>query len=257
MTRTAPAPVSLPPPLELRSGGVVTGWIDGDLVRFRGFDSPHGAAHAAAIAHRAMLRRLPPGSRAAPEPLGSVLTSVDGGAGDAAFELRVPPPIDELRMRGMAYVMYRALRSSGVDWPLLRPSARFSASDRPLPSRFAVGAAMRARRARRLVGATARRLKQHITFTSTLAVLALATVTSLVAAPASIAVSVGMLLIGSLIIAANPAARSRMVPARGTHEIAARVRAIEESREEGVRRTRRARDDRVMLLRAGRGYAWR
>jgi hypothetical protein len=26
-------------------------------------------------------------------------------------------------MRGMAYVMYRALRSSGVAWPLLRPAA--------------------------------------------------------------------------------------------------------------------------------------
>ena len=144
-------PHALPPPLELRDGDRLVGWIDGDLVRFRGFDGERGAAQAAAVAHQAMLRRIARGSRGTPtanesdlaavrrtndhaippangRPVASVLRSiVDGVRGadsrDFAFEIRVPPPIDELRMRGMAYVMYRALRSSGVAWPLLRPAA--------------------------------------------------------------------------------------------------------------------------------------
>jgi hypothetical protein len=39
------------------------------------------------------------------------------------FEIRVPPPNDDLRMRGIAYVMYRSLRSSGLSWPLVHPAA--------------------------------------------------------------------------------------------------------------------------------------
>ena len=138
---------SLPPPLELRDADLVIGKIDGDVVRFRGFHSQRGAAQAAAVAHQAMLRRLARGSRGMPSatesgsavhrtndnpkapangrPVASVLRNVVDGAadtGDFAFEIRVPPPIDELRMRGLAYVMYRALRSSGVAWPLLRPA---------------------------------------------------------------------------------------------------------------------------------------
>jgi hypothetical protein len=148
LTALAPSLQSLPPQLELRDADRVVGWIEGDVVRFRGFDSQRGAAQAAAVAHQAMLRRLARGSRATPSanesdlstvrraaddaiarangrPVASVLRSfVDGlrsaDRGDFAFEIRVPEPIDELRMRGMAYVMYRALRSSGVAWPLLR-----------------------------------------------------------------------------------------------------------------------------------------
>ena len=148
--RTPPASdlQSLPPPLELRVGDLVVGWIDGDVVKFRGFDSEHGAAQAAVVAHQAMLRRLARGNRAAASAdesdlaavrrandranapangssVASVLRSIangirGAGAGEYAFEIGVPPPSDELRMRGMAYVMYRALRSSGVAWPLLR-----------------------------------------------------------------------------------------------------------------------------------------
>ena len=151
MTATARDTHSLSPTLELRDGDRLVGWIDGDVVRFRGFGSQTGAAQAAAVAHQAMLRRLARGTRGTPSanesdlaavrriddhakssangrPVASVLRSVvDGvlgvGKGDFAFEIRVPPPIDELRMRGMAYVMYRALRSSGVAWPLLRPES--------------------------------------------------------------------------------------------------------------------------------------
>lgn len=145
---TARAPVldSPSPARELRDADRVVGWIEGDVVRFSGFASETGAAQAAAVAHQAMLRRLARGSRGTPpenefhrtavrrtseqkdapsdgRSVASVLRYVrDADVGDFAFELRVPPPVDELRMRGMAYVMYRALRSSGVDWPLLRPT---------------------------------------------------------------------------------------------------------------------------------------
>ncbi|MEO8560804.1 MAG: hypothetical protein ABI601_01935 [bacterium] len=149
---TAPASTShaVPPQLELRDADRLVGWIDGDIVRFRGFGSKRGASHAGAVAHQAMLRRLARGSRglasdmeanlgsvrrktdhanarANGRPVASVLRSFldgigGGNTGDFAVEIRVPPPVGELRMRGMAYVMYRALRSSGVAWPLLRPA---------------------------------------------------------------------------------------------------------------------------------------
>jgi len=151
MTAPTSRPHAVPPPLELRDGDLLIGWIDGDMVRFRGFGSARGAAHAAVVAQQAMLRRLARGNRATASemeadlgtlrrmtdranatangrPIASVLRSLfdgigGGSSGDFTFELRVPSPIDELRMRGMAYVMYRALRSSGVVWPLLRPAA--------------------------------------------------------------------------------------------------------------------------------------
>ena len=150
MTVSASTIHPLPPLFELRDADRLVGWIDGDVVRFRGFGSERSASHAAALAHQTMRRRLARGSRgtssemeadlgtirratdranatANGRPVASVLRlfvdSFDrGGTGDFAFEVRVPPPIDELRMRGMAYVMYRALRSSGIAWPLLRPA---------------------------------------------------------------------------------------------------------------------------------------
>lgn len=150
MTARVSTAASLPPRLELRDGDRLVGLIDGDIVRFRGFGTESGAARAAAIAHQAMLRRLARGNRGTTSeteanlstvrrttdhanattngrPVGRVLRflaeSMDGDdTGDFAFEVRVPAPIDEVRMRGMAYVMYRALRSSGVAWPLFRPA---------------------------------------------------------------------------------------------------------------------------------------
>src|SRR5687767_3086870 len=120
--RTPPASdlQSLPPPLELRVGDLLVGWIDGDFVKFRGFDSEPGAAQAAVVAHQAMLRRLARGNRAAASAdesdlaavrrandhanapangssVASVLRSIangirGAGAGEYAFEIRVPPP---------------------------------------------------------------------------------------------------------------------------------------------------------------------
>jgi hypothetical protein len=150
MTPSASTLHSLPPLFELHDADRLVGWIDGDVVRFRGFGSERSASHAAVVAHVAMRRRLARGSRvpaseseadlgairratdranatASGRPVASVLRTfldrIDGGTGDFAFEVRVPPPIDELRMRGMAYVMYRALRSSGIAWPLVHPDA--------------------------------------------------------------------------------------------------------------------------------------
>jgi hypothetical protein len=159
MTISASTLHPLPRLLELHDADRLVGWIDGDVVRFRGFGSERSASHAAAVAHEAMRRRLARGSRvpasetetelgttrratdranatANGRPVASVLRSlvdrlVDGGTGDFAFEVRVPPPIDELRMRGMAYVMYRALRNSGIAWPLLQPAAAAEALTAP------------------------------------------------------------------------------------------------------------------------------
>jgi hypothetical protein len=146
---SSPASHSVPP-LELRAGDRLVGWIQGDLVLFRGFATQRDAMRAAAVARQALLRRLARGNRATASAMetdldvvrrktdrasatangrsvASVLRSaIDGiGAGGEEFvlEVRVPPPIDELRMRGMAYVMYRALLSSGAAWPLVRPEA--------------------------------------------------------------------------------------------------------------------------------------
>ena len=57
LTALAPSLQSLPPQLELRDADRVVGWIEGDVVRFRGFDSQRGAAQAAAVAHQATQRR--------------------------------------------------------------------------------------------------------------------------------------------------------------------------------------------------------
>jgi hypothetical protein len=55
---------------------------------------------------------------------------VADGANDSAFgfEIRVPAPNDDLRMRSIAYVMYRSLRNSGLPWPPVRPAV---ATDSP------------------------------------------------------------------------------------------------------------------------------
>jgi hypothetical protein len=151
MTASASTLHSLPPLVELHDAGRLVGWIDGDVVRFHGFGSERSASHAAVVAHEAMRRRLARGFRAPAagtepdlhtihrttdranattngRPVASVLRPsadhIDREAGAFAFEVRVPPPIDELRMRGMAYLMYRALRSSGIAWPLLQRVAR-------------------------------------------------------------------------------------------------------------------------------------
>lgn len=143
---------SLPPPLALRDADRVVGWIEGDTVRFGGFGSKEDAAQAAVIAHEALVRRLARAGRETPSAtnahLGILPRGVDrpnpalddrpvarvrrshtddvASRGTIAYELaiRVPAPAGEIRMRAMAYVMYRAICNSGIAWPLLHPDRR-------------------------------------------------------------------------------------------------------------------------------------
>ena len=144
--------LSLPPPhkLDLVDAGRAAGWIVRDTVGFRGFADETEAAHAAWAAHRTLSRRLARtnGTRPVPvdtEPLAlerrgdrevilasgrPIAVLVRPGAESASgpdsfgFEIRVPPPADELRMRSMANLMYRTLRKSGLRWALWMPDAR-------------------------------------------------------------------------------------------------------------------------------------
>lgn len=159
MTTPTPSLQSLSPALELRDGEHLVGWITGGVVRFHGFRSKRQAAHAAVIAHKGMMRRITRGrgqthsttemelgairrstdranavvdSRPFVNVLPSQHDSLNGSGPGFAFEIRVPGPVDELRMRGMAYVMYRSLRSSGLSWPLVRPEMAREPSIVPL-----------------------------------------------------------------------------------------------------------------------------
>ena len=138
-----------PPPFEmdLVDADRVVGWIVGDTIGFRGFENETEATHAAWIAHRTLARRLARtlGTRPVPvdiEPLTLARSSAGdsdtilasnrriaalirpGGqsrAGDSfGFELSLPSPHTELQVRGVAYLIYRTLRKSGVRWALWR-----------------------------------------------------------------------------------------------------------------------------------------
>ena len=151
-TQLAPDRLAVPPPLDmdLVDAGRAAGWIAGNAVGFRGFGDESEAAHAAWVAHRTLARRLARshGIRPVPvdiEPL--ALQHVDGGemilasgrpiaalirpgpdsrsgAHSFGFELSIPPPITELQVRTMAYLVYRTLRKSGIRWAMWRPGPR-------------------------------------------------------------------------------------------------------------------------------------
>jgi hypothetical protein len=145
-----PEMLAHPPPLEidLVDADRVVGWIIGDTIGFRGFADETEATHAAWVAHRTLARRLARthGTRLVPidiEPLALersnagdpdvilasnrpiaalVRPSHDSRAADSfAFEIAVPSPLTELELRGVAYLMYRTLRKSGVRWAIWRP----------------------------------------------------------------------------------------------------------------------------------------
>jgi len=151
-TQLAPDRLGLPPPLDmdLVDAGRVAGWIDGNAVGFRGFGNETEAAHAAWVAHRTLARRLARshGTRPVPVDIEPVtLQHVDGremvlasgrpiaalirpgpdsrsGADSFGFELSIPTPITELQVRGIAYLIYRTLRKSGIRWAMWRPVTR-------------------------------------------------------------------------------------------------------------------------------------
>jgi hypothetical protein len=149
-----------PPPFELDlvDAERVVGWIAGDRIGFRGFLDETEATHAAWVAHRTLARRLARthGTRLVPvdiEPL--ALERSDAGENDVilashraiaalfrpdsegrvgqsfGFELTVPSPMTELQLRGVAYLIYRTLRKSGVRWAIWRPDAPARAERMP------------------------------------------------------------------------------------------------------------------------------
>src|SRR5512132_1086655 len=150
MTTRVRERLALPPPLSLtlHDGDRTVGWVRGDAVGFHGFADATEAAHAAWVAYRALARRhaRTHGTRPPPidtEPLAlhrrgdeeSILASgrpiatlvrpdPDGssGADSFGFEIRVPHPADELRVRALGHLMYRTLRKSGVRWAMWRPA---------------------------------------------------------------------------------------------------------------------------------------
>jgi len=144
-TTTARTPSRLPTPpplaLDLSHAGRSVGWVRDDAIGFRGFASNVEAAHAAWVAHRAIAQRLAKAGGRRPIPVdGERLTLIgrddvelvvaggrpiatlvrpgpDSRSGDSfGFEIRVPAPTYETRMRAMAYLAHRALRK--------RPSPR-------------------------------------------------------------------------------------------------------------------------------------
>ena len=138
-----------PPPFEmdLVDADRVVGWIRANVIGFRGFGDETEATHAAWIAYRTLARRVARthGMRLVPidiEPL-ALKRSADGttdvilasnrpvatlvrpgsyglSSDSFGFELAVPSPMSEFELRGVAYLIYRTLRKSGVRWALWR-----------------------------------------------------------------------------------------------------------------------------------------
>lgn len=139
-----------PPPfdMDLVDADHVVGWISGNVIGFRGFGDETEAIHAAWIAHRTLARRIARthGMRLVPidtEPL--ALERSDDGVTDVilasnrpiatlvrpssgirardsfGFELALPSSMSDFELRGVAYLIYRTLRKSGVRWALWRP----------------------------------------------------------------------------------------------------------------------------------------
>ena len=143
----SPDRIGLPPPrtalvLDLVDRGRAVGWVHRDVIGFGGFASESEAAHAAWIAHRAMARRLALHDAHHAEPLAistdrdprlilagdrPIATLVRPGADAFGFEIQVPPPADEMSVRGMAHLVYRALRRSGTRWGMWSRVGRLGA----------------------------------------------------------------------------------------------------------------------------------
>lgn len=139
-----------PPPfaMDLVDADRAVGWIGANVIGFRGFGDETEATHAAWIAHRTLARRIARthGMRLVPidieplaikpgdddkndvilasnRPIATLLRPANESrvANSFGFELSVPSPMSELELRGVAYLIYRTLRKSGVRWALWRP----------------------------------------------------------------------------------------------------------------------------------------
>lgn len=142
MIHRNPEHLPAPPPLELQLVDFdrPIGWIHSNRVGFSGFGSEEEAMGAAAVAEHAMQQRLarrlgvaerprsdralsldrsttPPHVLLGNEAIATLIAPADPEGGDGfGFEVVVPGPGDELTMRSTAYMLYRALRRSGVPW---------------------------------------------------------------------------------------------------------------------------------------------
>jgi hypothetical protein len=157
----SPSNLGLPPPAKwtLLDGDRVVGWTTERVVGFRGFASETEAAHAAWVAYRVLTRRLARthGTRPVPVDAATALTIRRSGDRDLVladgrviaalvrpavespsgpeffgFELDVPEPADDLRVRAMAHLMYRAIRKSGLSWALWRSTAIDAVASAPV-----------------------------------------------------------------------------------------------------------------------------
>jgi hypothetical protein len=244
-TQLAPNSMSLPPPssfeLDLLDGDRAVGWISGSAVGFRGFANETEAAHAAWVAHRTLARRLARrhGGRPAPidvEPLAiardadretilasgrPVATLVRPSANSRSgpetfgFEIQVPVAADELAMRSKGYLMYRTLRKSGLRWAMW--DKRRAVTPRPAVAR------------RQPVAVPAPRpgqpLPSAIAFVSKLVLAAIATVMGaalVVAAPRTVTVPIGMVLVAGLVASGLVALVGRWRAARSSRPAAPR-----------------------------------
>jgi hypothetical protein len=146
-------PMSRPPPAAFRllDGTGTVGWIEGPQLAFTGFNTIDEAAAAAWVAHVALERRAAKSRREAAtylEPDALQLAWSDGGewirsgstrlarlirpaeprpedigGSSFAIDVALPRGDSEIEVGSSAHVVYRALRRSGVRWPIRdRPS---------------------------------------------------------------------------------------------------------------------------------------
>lgn len=141
-TRLTTSRMATPPPTILSPAFPAgLGWIDGQTIGFRGFSDEQQVSRAAAVAYRAMEKRLTGGRwytrgfdvhKATVERRGDVefitvgkrpiarlvrLGSIErNGDGSLGFELQVPVPVNEPTLRDIAAHIYSEVRRSGVSW---------------------------------------------------------------------------------------------------------------------------------------------
>jgi hypothetical protein len=235
----SPDRLDLPPPLalELSDMGRPVGWIEGDVVGFRGFADEHEAAHAAWVAHRTLARRIARTTGGRPIPIGTerlriarqdgaelvmagglpIATLVRPGATSPSgpdsfgFAIRIPSPTYEARVRGMAYLVYRTLRKSGIRWTMWSRDGRNAARAEPERRRQAATSRDARRRASDRRQARARTTNAALAAPGRarrdlewglglvgLALLALASVMPTAAVPLTAAVGVGALVLAGV-----------------------------------------------------------
>lgn len=156
-----PLRAAVPPPtFELTDADRRVGWVDGGTLAFCGFGDEAQAAHAAWVAHGALVRQMLEDAGAAPVPLDwqhltldalgdrevvcadghEIATLLRPGSdarleGRFGFALRLPPPHDEVALRATAYAIYRRLRAAGVAWAVFGRGSAGSRAPAGAPDR--------------------------------------------------------------------------------------------------------------------------